>query len=76
MPQTNRNKQMISSYLATFMLHQKWRGIDGFLMFMQYAAKLYGYGVKRLNKLHQHQRSTQKIINFLFGLFDYVTNEI
>ena len=42
LPPTNRNKKMFSGYLATFMLHSKWKGRDGFALFMKYAAKLYG----------------------------------
>jgi hypothetical protein len=40
-PNTNRSKKMFAGYLATFMLRTKWKGKDGFKLFMQYAAKLY-----------------------------------
>ncbi|KZS08385.1 Uncharacterized protein APZ42_027697 [Daphnia magna] len=41
LPNTNRCTKMFAGYLATFMLRTKWKGEDGFKLFMKYAAKLY-----------------------------------
>jgi hypothetical protein len=41
LPKTNRNKEFFNSYLANFMLHNKWKNEDGFSNFMRYAATLY-----------------------------------
>lgn len=41
LPATNRNKKMFAGYLAKFMLHCKWKNLDGFKLFMKYAGKLY-----------------------------------
>jgi hypothetical protein len=38
LPETNRNKNMFAGYLASFMLHSKWKKEDGYSMFMNYAA--------------------------------------
>jgi hypothetical protein len=56
LPETNRNKKMFAGYLASFMLHIKWKKEDGYSMFMNYAAKLYSKDeeddiVKRAKKL-------------------------
>ncbi len=32
---------MFAGYLASFMLHSKWKNEDGYSLFMKYAAKLY-----------------------------------
>ena len=56
LPATNRNKKMFSGYLASFMLHQKWKNVDGFAKFMEHAAKLYGKKEEDVPELKNNKR--------------------
>ena len=56
LPDTNRNKKMFSGYLASFMLHQKWKNLDGFEKFMEHAAKLYGEKEEDVPEVNNNKR--------------------
>jgi hypothetical protein len=63
LPATNRKKKIFAGYLAKFMLHCKWKKLDGFKMFMKYAGNLYS-GVEKSDYVSQDAKRSKRSCEF------------